>query len=514
MMNFVSLLDQQARTRPEKPALRADGQDWSYAALAEASHRAAAVLCAQGVRPGDRVGLLCFNTPGFVFALFGAWRLGAAVVPINHKLQPPEVAYILRNSGTRLCIVDGTRASLITAIRDAPPPAAELRWLSTASAAEGVGFFDELLTQAAPCSDGPAHPAPETLAEILYTSGTTGRPKGCLHSHANVFHAALCTAAATSLSHRERTLIAMPIWHSSPLNNWFLGTLLMGGTAVLMREYAPREFLETLERERISFTFGAPIAFLAPLTVVPDVAGYDFSAIRLWTYGGGPLGAEMVRRLCKAYRSDRFMQVYGMTESGPLGSMLYPEEALTKPGSIGRSAIPGVELELRRQDGSPCGPDEVGEICLRSAAMMQGYLDSPEATAAVLDHQGWYHSGDLARRDADGYLYIVDRLKDMIVTGGENVYSKEVEDLLCTHPDVQEVAVIGRPHPEWGETVVAVLTLKPGTLLDQQALREFMAPQLARYKIPRIFEVRDTLPRTATGKLLKHLLRTEAPASP
>ncbi|WP_080990246.1 class I adenylate-forming enzyme family protein [Comamonas testosteroni] len=510
MMNFISLLDQQARTRPEKLALRADGQDWSYAALAEASRRAATVLQAQGLRQGDRVGLLCLNTPGFVFALFGAWRLGAAVVPINHKLQAPEVAYILRHCGSRLCIVDGTRAALIAAVRAELQPAAELRWLSTASAAEGVGFFDELLAQAPPCGDEHGHPAPDALAEILYTSGTTGQPKGCLHSHANVFHAALCTAAATSLSPMERTLIAMPIWHSSPLNNWFLGTLLMGGTAVLMREYAPREFLQTLERERISFTFGAPIAFLAPLAVVPDVASYDFSAIRLWTYGGGPLGAEMVRKLAQAYRSDRFMQVYGMTESGPLGSMLYPEEALTKPGSIGRSAIPGVELELRRQDGSPCGPGEVGEICLRSAAMMQGYLNSPEATAAVLDDQGWYRSGDLARRDEDGYLYIVDRLKDMIVTGGENVYSKEVEDVLCTHPDVQDVAVIGRPHPEWGETVVAVLTLKTGKLLDQETLREFMAPQLARYKIPRLFEFRDTLPRTATGKLLKHMLRGSA----
>ncbi len=300
----------------------------------------------------------------------------------------------------------------------------------------------------------------------------------------------------------------MPIWHSSPLNNWFLGTLLMGGTAVLMREYAPREFLETLAQERISFTFGAPIAFLAPLSVVPDVASYDLSAMRLWAYGGGPLGADMARKLAQAYRSDRFMQVYGMTESGPLGTVLYPEEAVAKAGSIGRCAVPGVELEVRRQDGGLCGPGQVGEICLRSAAMMQGYLDNPEATAAVLDEQGWYRSGDLARVDEDGYLYIVDRLKDMIVTGGENVYSKEVEDVLCTHPDVQDVAVIGRPHPEWGETVVAVLTLKPGKTPDHDDLRQFMESRLARYKIPRIFEVRDTLPRTATGKLLKHMLRS------
>ena len=328
---------------------------------------------------------------------------------------------------------------------------------------------------------------------------------GVEHADAKLYH-----GAQVILTPTERTLIAMPIWHSSPLNNWFLGTLLMGGTAVLMREYAPREFLETLAQERISFTFGAPIAFLAPLSVVPDVASYDFSAMRLWAYGGGPLGADMARKLAQAYRSDRFMQVYGMTESGPLGTVLYPEEAVAKAGSIGRCAIPGVELEVRRQDGGLCGPGEVGEICLRSAAMMQGYLDSPEATAAVLDEQGWYLSGDLARVDEDGYLYIVDRLKDMIVTGGENVYSKEVEDVLCTHHDVQDVAVIGRPHPEWGETVVAVLTLKPGKTPDHEDLRQFMETRLARYKIPRIFEVRDTLPRTATGKLLKHMLRGSA----
>jgi feruloyl-CoA synthase len=281
----------------------------------------------------------------------------------------------------------------------------------------------------------------------------------------------------------------------------------VGGTVVLLREYAPQAFLQTLQDERISFTFGAPIAFLAPLSVVADVAAYDFSAMRLWTYGGGPLGADMARKLAQAYRSDRFMQVYGMTESGPLGSVLYPEEAIAKAGSIGRCAVPGVLLEVRHPDGRRCLPGETGEIHMRSMAMMQGYLDDAEATAAAFDAQGWYRSGDLARLDADGYLYIVDRLKDMIVTGGENVYSKEVEDVLSTHPDVQDVAVVGRPHPEWGETVTAVLVLKPGHHWDEQGMQEFLAPRLARYKIPRRYELRDSLPRTATGKLLKHVLR-------
>ena len=500
MMDFVSLLDQHARSQPHKQALRGAGRSWTYAELAEASRRAATLLRAQGLQAGDKLALLCFNTPSFVFALFGAWRLGAAVVPINHKLQAPEVDYQLRHSGARLCLIDGALAALAQRV---PTP---VTWLATDSTAPGMADFDGLLESAAPLA-GDDTPASDSLAEVLYTSGTTGQPKGCLHSHANVFHAALSAAASTSLSHRERTLIAMPIWHSSPLNNWLLGTLLMGGTAVLLREYAPQAFLDSLVDERITFTFGAPIAFLAPLSVVPDVANYDFSAMRMWAYGGGPLGADMARKLAASYRSDRFVQVYGMTETGPLGTVLHPEDAIAKAGSIGRVGVPGVAIEVRLPDGRRCGAGEVGEIHMRSPAMMQGYLNNPDATAAAFDERGWYRSGDLARLDDDGFLFIVDRLRDMIITGGENVYSKEVEDALGAHPDVQDVAVIGRPHAEWGETVVAVLVARPGRTLAPADLHRFLEPRLARYKIPRVFESRDTLPRTATGKLLKHLLR-------
>jgi len=500
MMDFVSLLDQQARSQPHKQALRGAGRSWTYEELAQASRRAASVLRAQGVQAGDKVALLCLNTPGFVFALFGAWRLGAAVVPVNHKLQAPEIDYVLAHCGARLCLVDGMLAPLVQRV------STPVTWLATDSSAPAMADFDALLEAAAPLA-GDHTPASDTLAEVLYTSGTTGQPKGCLHSHANVFHAALCAAASTSLSHRERTLIAMPIWHSSPLNNWLLGTLLMGGTAVLLREYAPQAFVDALVDERISFTFGAPIAFLAPLAVVPDIGSYDFSAMRLWAYGGGPLGADMAHKLARSYRSDRFVQVYGMTESGPLGTVLHPEDGIAKAGSIGRMGVPGVAIELRRPDGRRCGAGEVGEIHMRSPAMMQGYLDNAQATAEAFDARGWYRSGDLARVDEDGFLFIVDRLRDMIITGGENVYSKEVEDALGAHPDVQDVAVIGRPHAQWGETVVAVLVARPGRTLAPDELRSFLEGRLARYKIPRVFELRDALPRTATGKLLKHPLR-------
>lgn len=501
MTDFVSLLDQYASCQPDRLALRADGHDWSYAALADASRRAATVLREQGVAAGDHVALVCYNTPAFLFALFGAWRLGAAVVPINHKLQAPELAYILEHSRAGLCVFDGALAGVVQATQT------HVGRLSTGERAPGIRSFDEQLAAASPLA-GEAPPAPDALAEILYTSGTTGKPKGCLHSHRNVICTALAAAAATSLTQADRTLVAMPIWHSSPLNNWCLGTLMVGGSVVLLREYAPAAFVQTLQDERITFTFGAPIAFLAPLHAVPDMAHRDFSTMRLWAYGGGPLGADMARRLAASYRSDRFMQVYGMTETGPLGTVLNPEDALSKAGSIGRSGTPATVVQLRHADGRPCAAGEVGEIHLRSPGVMQGYLDDADATAQAFDAHGWYRTGDLARIDEDGFLFIVDRLKDMIVTGGENVYSKEVEDAISTHPAVQDVAVIGRPHPEWGETVAALLVLRPGQALETESLREYLAPRLAQYKMPRIVEIREALPRTATGKLLKHMLRT------
>jgi len=510
MTNVISVLDQYARNQPNILALRACGQsngrvqDWTWAQLAEGSRRAATVLSRQGIVAGDRVALLCYNTPGFLLALFGAWRLGAAVAPINHKLQGPEIAYILAHCEAKLGLVDGALAA-IAASRDSAT-----RWLSCDSAMVDLPYFDALLEQAPLWEDDTSPPFDDALAEILYTSGTTGQPKGCLHSQRNVLATALAAAAAVSLTAADRTLIAMPIWHSSPLNNWCLGTLLVGGTVVLLREYAPAAFVQALADERISFTFGAPIAFLAPLQVVPQLSSLDFSAMRLWAYGGGPLGADMARKLAHSYGSDRFMQVYGMTETGPLGTALQPQDGIAKAGSIGRNGTPGTVVQVRKSDGSLCGPGDTGEIHLRTPGMMQGYLNDPEATAQAFTPDGWYRSGDVARVDEDGFLFIVDRLKDMIITGGENVYSKEVEDAIAAHPAVLDVAVIGRPHPEWGETVTALIVPKAGQTLDAAALQEFLAPRLARYKIPRSVEWHESLPRTATGKLLKHVLRGQS----
>jgi feruloyl-CoA synthase len=261
-----------------------------------------------------------------------------------------------------------------------------------------------------------------------------------------------------------------------------------------------------LSRPFRTLFFGAPVSYLLPLQMGLDIGAFDLSSIRAWIYGGGPIGADLAQRLALVYRSDRFYQVFGMTETGPSGTVLYPDEQIARAGSIGRVATPGVDIRVVREDGSETLPGEVGEILLKADSTMQGYLDDEAATAQALV-DGWYRTGDLVRKDADGYLFIVDRNKDMIITGGENVYSKEVEDALLAHPAVKDVAVIGRPHDEWGETVVAVLVARDGVMPDAKELSEFLASRLAKYKIPREYVVRDVLPRTPTGKLMKHLLR-------
>jgi feruloyl-CoA synthase len=497
-MNIISLFDSNVRKYADKPMLRYEGTSYTYAQMDDLSRRAATVIVRQGVKAGDRVVVMCFNTPGFVIAMLGAWRLGAVVVPVNHKLQAPEVDFILAHATVRLCIFDGVLAPVIQRLSTA------VTTLSTGSDAPGHASFDALLASAGSFDGAPA--GDDAIAEILYTSGTTGRPKGCLLSHRAVCLAALTTALTMSMTRDERTLIAMPLWHSSPLNNWMLGTLYVGGTLVLLREYQPRAFLQTVQDERVTLYFGAPVSYLLPLQIDVDIDSFDFGSVRAWVYGGGPIGADTARRLSAAYRSERFYQVFGMTESGPAGTVLYPEEQVAKAGSIGRVGTPGVDLRVIREDGGDAQAGEVGEIWLRTESAMQGYLDDERATQEAFSN-GWYRTGDLARKDADGFLFVVDRSKDMIVTGGENVYSKEVEDALLAHPAVQDVAVIGRPHTEWGETVVAMLVPVPGALPDPEELSAFLASRIARYKIPREYVMCETLPRTATGKLMKHALR-------
>lgn len=499
MWSINDALSSAARKYGERAAIVDEGRDISFAELDAAVVRSAGWLQAQGIRKGDKVAIQGRNSLAWVVAYYATLRAGGVAVPVNHKLAAAETAYILEHSESRLWLVDGDLHQELEAL--ATPPAA---YALDDGGQSGLSRF-------APAGEDhpytPAQVGPDDLAELLYTSGTTGRPKGCMHSHANVLLAGMGSSLVYGLGVTDSVLLAMPVWHSFPLNNLLVGSMYVGATVVLMPEYHPQKFLQVIQEQRCTFFFGPPIAYLMPLQVVPNFDDYDLSSVRVWLYGAGPIDAGNARLLMQRYRSDRFYQLFGMTEVGPTGTALYPEEQVAKAGSIGRYAIGGCDMKVMRDQNAEAAPGEVGEIWLRCQSMMQGYYRDEAATAAAF-HDGWYRSGDLVRIDEDGYLFIVDRLKDMIITGGENVYSKEVEDVLANHPAVSEVAVIGTPHPEWGESVTAIIVAREGQSLDEAEIKDYCARHLARYKVPRLIEQVTSIPRTPTGKVMKYQLRS------
>jgi feruloyl-CoA synthase len=505
MYTISDIISNNARNFGRREALVAGDQRLSFIEFEQQVSHAAAALQSLGVGKGDRVALMGRNTVSWVVAAMGALRAGAVLVPINHKLMPPEVQFITQHCQAKVLLFD---AALTGIVQQTQSAALKLMMAATAEHAAAAEGFPQL--ESLPAQQLPLRPVPLSAAdqaEILYTSGTTGKPKGCLHTHENILLCGIASNLIYQLDQADKALIAMPVWHCFPLNNLLMGSFYVGATVVLMPEYHPLEFLKVIQAERCTLFFGAPIAYTMPLKMVPQFDEFDLSSVRIWLYGGGPIDAQTVRVLMQRYRTDRFFQVFGMTETGPTGLVLYPREQEAKAGSIGRQAVSGCVFKVMKEGAEEAGPGDIGEIWMRCQSMMQGYYLDPEATRAAFQ-DGWYLTGDLARIDADGYLFIIDRAKDMIITGGENVYSKEVEDVLMAFPGVTEVAVIGKPHPEWGETVVAVIALggKPA-LLDEQALRDFCGSRIARYKVPREFQFVEALPRTPTGKVMKFKLR-------
>lgn len=503
-MNLLEVFDSNVRKFQEKDYIRYNGSGISYRQTHLNSLKTAALLKKNGIREGDRVALFCYNSPSFIYTLLGAWRLGAVVVPVNHKLRARELDYILEDSGAKLLLFD---AQLEPVVREMNRSIVKI---STLGKVEGADEFEPAMEHSEPleASDS-CNPDSGMTAQLLYTSGTTGNPKGCVLTHQNVFFASQIAATGLTMTRDERTLVAMPVWHSSPLNNWLGGTTYIGGTVVLLREYHPVHFLETIQNEKVTLYFGAPVSYALPLKMVPGFTDYDLSSVRCWIYGGGPISTEMSRNLMTAYKSDKFYQVFGMTETGPTGMVLYPEEQIGKAGSIGRFCLPSVEIIVVDDDGQEIPNGSIGEIWIRAYSTMKEYYNNSVATKEAMTEDGWYKTGDLARKDEDGYLFIVDRKKDMIITGGENVYSKEVEDALMTHPQVEDAAVIGTPHHEWGETVTAVLVTKENAPVSLDELKEHLYDKVASYKIPKILHFTEVLPRNPSGKVQKFLLKEQ-----
>ncbi|WOQ69498.1 long-chain fatty acid--CoA ligase [Microbacterium limosum] len=477
---------------PDKPALIFDGGRWTYREMADRVDRVAGLLAARGIGRGDRVAYLGENSPEFLAVLFGIVQRGAVFVPVNTRLAPPEIAHVLRDSAARLLVhdpeFDGVLASVLS--EDDMPEVIRTGEEPTALSA--------LVSGAAPLPAA-ERMLPEDPAAIIYTSGTTGRPKGAMLTHQNLTFVSLNCIVDYDVVSSDIALLISPLFHVASLGMGALPVLLKGGTIVLEKGFDPARALALIEKHRVTMLSGVPTTYQM-LADHPAWAETDLSSLQKLTCGG----SAVPTRILNAYeeRGLSFSQGYGMTETSPGGTSLPPEMSRAKQGSVG---LPQFFLDVRVADesGQELPPGELGEVQLRGPNVFAGYLNLPDATTAAFTDDGWFRSGDLGYVDKDGYLFIADRLKDMIISGGENIYPAEVENL----PGVTGVAVIGVPDDRWGEVPWAILTLSAGTTTDTEAVRAHLDGRLARYKLPKNVVVVDELPRTASGKVRKADLR-------
>ncbi|MFF5493412.1 long-chain fatty acid--CoA ligase [Streptomyces aquilus] len=482
-----------ARKTPHRTALVHGDTTWTYAQLYERTTRLAHALRARGVRRGDRIAYLGPNHPSYLETLFAAGTLGAVFVPLNIRLAGPEIAYQLADSGTKALVYGPQYTGLVAGL----PGDTDVR----AYVEVGAEYEEELARSADEPIDQPV--TPDDTCIIMYTSGTTGRPKGAMLTHGNLTWNALNVLVDTDLIADERALVSAPLFHTAGLNMLTLPVLLKGGTCVLVEAFDPSATFDLIERHRITFMFGVPTMFeqIARHPRWPDA---DLSSLRILTCGGSPVPTSMIGAYQE--RGLTFLQGYGMTEAAPGTLFLDAEHAVTKAGSAG---VPHFFSDVRvvRPDMAPVDVAETGEVVVRGPHVMPGYWGLPEETAASFT-DGWFRSGDAARVDEDGYVFIVDRIKDMIISGGENIYPAEIEDLLLTHPDIVECAVIGVPDDKWGEVPRAVVVPREGASLDPDEVLASLSGRLAKYKIPKSVVIAAELPRTASGKLLKSRVRT------
>jgi fatty-acyl-CoA synthase len=497
-INIGELLTRRAKIGPEKEGLICEDVRRTFSELNSLANRLANTMRNLGVGHGDRVGILALNEPEYFDLFFGLGKIGAILVPINYRLAGPEIQYILSDCAAKVFvfghdyseIVDSFRndiqAKNFIAISDSPPEWAESYEFLISKASdeepEITGCGDDTLT-------------------ILYTSGTTGRPKGAELTHLNYYWNSV-NIAATLAGAGDTMLVALPLFHVGAI-----GALAMyihrGEKVVLLKSLDPKRFLELIEEEKCT-AFGAVPALLDFLKLVPDYDKFDWRTIKIILVYAAPVPVSLIKEYAESGIEVR--QLYGMTECCT-GTVLDSENALIKAGSCGRSFF-HTDIRIVDYEGNDLGPEETGEILMRGPNVMKGYWNKPEATAETIK-EGWLYSGDVAKVDKDGFYYIMDRKKDMIISGGENIYPAEIEDSLLANPQIADVAVIGYQHEKWGEAVKAIVVLKPGEELSEEGLVEWCQGKIGRYKIPKKVILTDSIPRTPTGKILKKDLRKQ-----
>jgi long-chain acyl-CoA synthetase len=489
-MNLASAFAVATEKRPEKIAIYWGDKEFSYAAILEQVRTLAAELAGQlGVKPGDRVAIWVKNCPEFVSAVFGILSAGAVVVPVNNFLKPVEVSYILNDAGADVLITDAELAAHLETLKAARPSLQLLR----------VEQFPELRSQKPEARVAAVRTEPD-LAALLYTSGTTGYPKGAMLTHGNFLHNVRSCVEALKVQGDERVIVALPQFHSFMFTVGTLLPMVCGAGILLLKTLHPfKTVLEDIARHRGTILPAVP-SFYRALLAVPE---FGKLPLRLCVSGGAPLPVEVFNEFTRKFPFP-LREGYGPTESSPVATV-NPIYGVNKPGSIGKP-IPNVELSIRDDAGKELPVGATGEICIRGGNVMLGYWNQPEETAKVL-RGGWLYTGDVGCCDAEGYFYITDRKKDMLLVNGINVYPREIEEAMYQFAGVKEAAVVGMPDPRRGEQPVAFVAPVEGQTVDDRALLQFLRGKLADYKVPKKVVFMPALPRNTTGKILKTVLR-------
>ncbi|MBW1641463.1 MAG: long-chain fatty acid--CoA ligase [Deltaproteobacteria bacterium] len=497
-INLGEFLTKRALLTPDKEALVCEDVRRTFSDLNDRANRLAYAMKKLGVGHGDRVGILAFNEPEYFELFYGLGKIGAILVPINYRLAGPEMQFIISDCEPKVMVFGPEYIEILDSIKK-DLPVKEYVAISN-EPPEWAKSYESLINESSNKEPELTGGGEDTLA-ILYTSGTTGRPKGAELTHNNFFWSSV-NGSATLMGTGDTALVALPLFHIGALGGVPM-YIHRGQRTILLKTLDPQRFLELIEEEKVT-AFGSVPALLDFLKLVPDFEKYDFSSVKVILVYAAPVPVTLIKEYAKSGIEVR--QLYGMTECCT-GTVLDPESAVSKAGSCGR---PFFHTDIRIVDvqNNDVGPEEKGEILMRGPVVMKGYWKRPEATAdTIVD--GWLHSGDIAKMDKDGFYYIMDRKKDMIISGGENIYPAEIEDALLGNPKIMDAAVIGYPHEKWGEAVKAIVVVTQGETLTEEELIEWCQGKIGKFKIPKTVIITEEIPRSPTGKILKTVLREQ-----
>lgn len=500
--NWVNQLERHAMMQPDAPALRFVGNTMTWADLRRRVAALAGALSGRGVGFGDRVMILMLNRTEFVESVLAANMIGAIAVPLNFRLTPTEIAVLVEDCVAHVMLTEAALAPVAIGVRNIQPLLSVIV-VAGGSSQDSVFGYEDLLNEAGDVHE-PVDIPNDSPALIMYTSGTTGRPKGAVLTHANLTGQAM-TALYTSGANINSDVgfVGVPLFHIAGIGNMLTGLLLGLPTVIYpLGAFDPGQLLDVLEAEKVTGIFLVPAQWQAVCT--EQQARPRDLRLRVLSWGAAPAPDALLRQMSATFPETQILAAFGQTEMSPVTCMLLGEDAIAKRGSVGR-VIPTVAARVVDQNMNDVPVGEVGEIVYRAPTLMSCYWNNPEATAEAFAG-GWFHSGDLVRMDSDGYVWLVDRKKDMIISGGENIYCAELENVLASHPDIAEVAVIGRADEKWGEVPIAVAAVTNDDLRIED-LGEFLTDRLARYKHPKALEIVDALPRNPAGKVLKTELR-------